>query len=454
MKQNIIQKQRGAMTLLGVMAIALSLGAFKTIVDFGNAKLLDRKLDNYARTAAYIALRTELALTVNMSASEKAEARSKVDSMLNQVGMTLDEETGNLTKYVTFGNLDGEGKFIALTSNASTPRDVAAGQTPPDFSAVAIQLVSNEPFKVSGIPTKFFPQGKAILGLSVEDRDSNVGCYCKNRYSACLNQELVAADLIGVPAAQADAIVVKNSQARKNYCNYGFSASKPGAADQTKYPYVQFSDPWIGRPPETVNFWFFYSQSYDGEEFERILTHKPVNVPDGNDPLKNTSGWSTMFSSFFCFFGCSSADLKAKQQNKNVLEKSDLASSIQASYTCEKPGFMMFPTTYPACDDASSWNDVVLDNSIYIGYQGTCVTQTDRSNVATSRCLAYNDSATPRFESCLEIERRSAMHMNFFQRMMAFFFGPFLDWERSYEGLDCEMQKMRYVGWFFWGGWQ
>ncbi|MBD3754298.1 MAG: hypothetical protein IE937_01495 [Gammaproteobacteria bacterium] len=449
MKQNRIQKQRGAMTLLGVMAIVVSLGAFETMMDFGNKKLLDRKLDNYAKSAAYMALRTELALTANMSAAEKEDARSKVDLMLNQVGMTLDKDTGNLTKYITFGNLDNAGNFVPLTANATAPRDVADGQTPPDFSAVAVQLVSNETFM--GV---FTPQGKAILGLSAHDQASDSGCYCKNRYSACLNQDLVAADLIGVPSIQADAIAVKNSQARKDYCNYGFSASKSGIVDETKYPYAEFNDAWIGRPPETVNFWFFYSQSYDGEEFDRVLTHKPVNVPDGNDPLKNTSGWSTMFSSFFCFFGCSSADLKAQKQNQSILEKSDLASALQPSYTCEKPGFMMFPTTYPTCNNANSSNDVVLDNSVYVGYQGTCVAETDKDNVAMSRCLAYNDGSTPRYESCLEIERRSSLHMNFFQRMMAFFFGPFLDWERSYEGLDCEMKQMRYVGWFFWGGWQ
>ncbi|WP_178863518.1 hypothetical protein [Thiomicrorhabdus cannonii] len=447
-----LKKQRGAMTLLGAMAVVVSLGAFKTIVDFGNAKLLDRKLDNYAKSAAYMALRTELALTTNMSAAEKEEARSQVDLMLNQVGMTLDEDTGNLTKHITFGNLDNSGHFVPLTTNETAPRDVAAGQTPPDFSAVAIQLVSSEPFRVGGVPV-FTPQGKAILGLSANDQQSDSGCYCKNRYEACLNQDLVASDLTGIPTVQAEAIVVKDSDARKHYCNYGYTKDKPGSVEQTKYPYVRFNDAWVGRPPTTVNFWMFYSQSYDGEQFERILTHKPVAVVKGDDPLKNTSGFAAMFSSMFCFFNCPGADLPAKDNNLGAYERSDLNSSIRSSYICEKPGFMMFPTTYPSCDSASNSNDVVLQDSVYVGYQGTCVNGTDKNNVAMSRCLAYNDSGV-RYESCLDIERRSAMHMNFFQRMMAFFFGPFLDWERSYEGLDCEMQQMRYVGWLFWGGWQ
>jgi len=46
------------------------------------------------------------------------------------------------------------------------------------------------------------------------------------------------------------------------------------------------------------------------------------------------------------------------------------------------------------------------------------------------------------------------MSMNFFERMMAFFMGPILNWERSYEGLNCEVKQMQYKGWLFWGGWQ
>lgn len=456
MKQMRIKKQRGmaSLSLLGVLAIGFSIVGLNGLIEYGNVKMLDRQLDHYARDIAQMSLRYELALTQTVMANNPktpTEMASDILKTAKWYTSSDDQNAKNIEVEITFGNFDQNGNFEALDHDADHPR--AAEGDLINFSAVAVQLWSEEK-RFWDLPNGYVPQGKALFGLDKASQDADSECYCKNRYSACLNQDLVAADLIGVPSTQAEAIAVKNSQARQDYCNYGFTASKPGAADQTKYPYVEFSDPWIGRPPQTVNFLFFYQQSYDGEEFERILTHKPVNVPDGNDPLKNTSGWSTMFSSFFCFFGCSSADLKAQQQDQNVLEKSDLASSIQSSYTCEKPGFMMFPTTYPTCNNANTSNDVVLDNSVYVGYQGTCVVDTDKNNVSMSRCLAYNDSATPRFESCLEIERRSALHMNFFQRMMAFFFGPFLDWERSYEGLDCEMQKMRYRGWMFWGGWK
>lgn len=438
-----LRKQRGAISLLGVASIAVSLFAFNQVMEFGNAKLLDRKLDNYARTVASVALRSELAITkkaIDEGAIPANKTSLVVDDLLTQVGMytqATDDNAVNLNKTITFGNFDENGDFVELDSDSSNPR---AAETPPDFSAVAVQLWSDQNSFYG-----FTPQGKAIYGLDAENIDDQ-DCYCKNRYESCRGADLSDVAWAGEPY----------SDSRKNYCNYGYTDSKISNADETKYPYIEFNDAWIGRPPETINFWMFYSKSYDGEAFDAVLNQKTVLVTKGDDPLKNTSGWSTWFdmSKFFCFFGCSSSDLPARLQDESIMKKSDIPSSIRSEYICEKPGFMMLPTTYPSCDSANNSNAAVLNDSIYIGYQGTCVPGTDSGNLAMSRCLAYEEDGVSRYQSCLDIERNSSMQMNFFERMMAFFFGPVLNWERSYEGLNCEMKKMRYKGWMFWGGWQ
>lgn len=114
----------------------------------------------------------------------------------------------------------------------------------------------------------------------------------------------------------------------------------------------------------------------------------------------------------------------------------------------------MISTKYLSCSSASNSNRVVLNDETYVGYQGTCVANTSPGNLAPSRCLATQENSKQTYESCLAIEERSALEMGFFARMMAFFMGPILNIERSFEGLDCEMQKMQYKGWMFWGGWK
>ena len=457
--------QRGAISLLGAASIALSLFSFEQVLEYANAKILDRELDNYARDVAAVALRSELAITqagIDDGTMSATQTDTVVNDLLMQVSMYTYTDANqpnpqNLTKTITFGNFAPaaicnspdpvirKGCFIPLSDDASNPR---AATTPIDFSAVAVQLSSTDSFY------SYTPEGKALYGMSQENTLTDSGCYCKNRYAACLDMDLTTSDLSSMSSSEANAIIIKGSDARSNYCNYGFSEPEVSNPAATKYPYVKFNDAWIGRPPQTVNFFMFYSTSYDGEAFDQILNHKPVSVLKGDDPLKNTSGFASMFSSFFCFLGCSAADLVAEDQSLHAFERSDIfPSSSRSDYRCEKPGFMMFPATYPSCDSASNSNDVVLEDSTYIGYQGTCIPSTGSSNLEMSRCLSYNDGATPRYESCLEIERRSSMSMNFFQRMMAFFLGPILNWERSYEGLNCEMQKMQYKGWLFWGGW-
>ncbi|WP_321325657.1 hypothetical protein [Thiomicrorhabdus sp.] len=445
-----LYKQRGAVSILGAAAIALGLFGFDQVLQYGNAKILDRELDNYARTVANVALRSELAITkagIDAGTMSADQTSIVVDDLLNQVNMyatATDSKAANLYKEITFGNLDENGKFVALSSDANNPK---AAQTPPYFSAVAVQLWSTESFYT------FTPQGKAIYGLSSSDQNADSSCYCKNRYTACLDMDLTSADLAPIPAADAALIAVKGSDERKNYCNYGYTPSQASNLNKTKYPWAQFDDGWIGREPDTVNFFMFYSKGYSDAAFSKILEHKPLAINDGEDPLYKTGGmFSAMLSMMSLFMPGSSLDEKlAYEQDQSKLKKSDISSSPDFdNYRCSNSW------SVKSCSSFSSWSnpEVVLDDSFYIGYKGTCVPSTNKANSDMSRCLSYNDSGTERYESCLDISRRSSMHMNFFQRMMSFFFGPILDWERSYEGLDCEMKKMKYVGWMFWGGWK
>jgi len=451
-----LRKQRGAISLLGVASIAVSLFAFNQVMEFGNAKLLDRKLDNYARTVASVALRSELAITkkaIDEGAIPANKTSLVVDDLLTQVGMytqATDDIAVNLNKTITFGNFDENGDFVELDSDSSNPR---AAENPPDFSAVAVQLWSDQNSFYG-----FTPQGKAIYGLDAENIDDQ-DCYCKNRYESCRGADLSDVAWAGEPY----------SESRNNYCNYGYTDSKISNADETKYPLATFDDAWIGRAPDTVNFFMFFTQGYDDASFARVLGHKPLLIADGKDPLYEAGG---MFSamegmmSMMCPCMGSTDEKLAYEQTLSSgwfssgsfrdYNKSDIVPSANTSdYRCLDSG--MFGSTVRSCSD-SSWGSsnwpVVLNDPFYIGYQGTCVPGTDSGNLAMSRCLAYEEDGVSRYQSCLDIERNSSMQMNFFERMMAFFFGPVLNWERSYEGLNCEMKKMRYKGWMFWGGWQ
>lgn len=447
-----LNKQRGAVSILGAAAIALGLFGFDQVLKYGNAKILDRELDNYARTVANVALRSELAITkagIDAGTMSADKTNTVIDNLLNKVNMyasATDIKAANLYKEITFGNLDENGNFFALSSNANNPK---AAETPPNFSAVAVQLWSTNSFY------SFTPQGKAIYALSASDQNADSSCYCKSRYAACLDMDLTAAELGPIPLAEAALIAVKGSNERKNYCNYGYTASQNSNLNKTKYPWAQFDDGWIGREPDTVNFFMFYSKGYSDTSFSRILEHKPLAINDGEDPLYKTGGmFEAMKNMMLSFMPWGSSDEKfAYEQDQSTLKKGEISPSLAVDdYRCLN-SFLMF-SSVESCSSVSSTKKVVLDDSFYVGYKGTCVASTNKANSSMSRCLSYNDSGTERYESCLDISRRSAMHMNFFQRMMSFFFGPILNWKRSYEGLDCEMKKMKYIGWMFWGGWK
>ncbi len=434
-----VKKQRGAISILGAASIGLSLFAFQQTLQLGQAKILDRELDNYARTVASVALRSEMAITSQALVDGTITADQTdivTNDLLTAVKMYTYTDANqpnavNLTKNITFGNYNAAGQFVPLATDASNPKGAA---TPPDFSAVAVQLWSNDSF------FGFTPQGRAIYGLPQADINDQ-GCYCKNRYAACVDIDLTTTDLAALPAAEAALVAVKGSDARKDYCKFGFTDSIVSNSSQTKYPHVKFGDAWVGRPPDVSFsfFSFFSSGSSSSAAMEKIVNHQPLEVVDGTDPFGS--------SGFFGFGG--SSEIFAYEQNNNVFEARDITPiSAVGDYRC----ISFSVATCSISSTTKAKRDVVLSDSVYVGYQGTCVPGS--SSLSTSACLSYDDSGTTRYDSCLDIERTSTVTLNFFERMLAFFFGPFLDWERAYEGLDCEVQKMRYSGWMFWGGWQ
>ncbi|MDG6774905.1 hypothetical protein QCB45_11220 [Thiomicrorhabdus sp. ZW0627] len=441
LRQKWLEKQRGVVTVLGIASIVVSLFAFQQVMEFGNMKLLDRKLDNYAKTVASVALRSELAITkegMDAGTIPVDQTDQVVDSLLTKVGMYIqasDSNAVNLYKKITFGNFDADGNFVALTSDASNPK---AADPVPDFSAVAVQLWSSDSFY------GFTPQGKALYGLSKTDQDSDSDCYCKNRYNSCVSAEISTTDLSMLPTGDADAISVANSAARKSYCRYGWTAT---LAAKTKYPYAEFNNPWIGKPLDSSNMFSFFSTSYsDSAVFNDVLSQKPVSVVDGVDELNQSS------SMCFCM-PSGGRTIYGDNNSSTAMVYDDAYLSDRSQYRCEKS----FSSAGQSCSDASGggWfspkEKVYFSDAVYVGYEGTCIAGT--SGASVSSCLSYDDSGTTRYESCLDIVRREATSMNFFERMIAFFFGPWLDWGKSYEGLNCEMKKMKYVGWFFWGGW-
>jgi hypothetical protein len=439
-----LRKQRGSITLLGIGSIVVALSAFGSVVKYGNAKLLDRELDQYANDIAVVALRSELALTragIDSGDMDVGQTKITTDAALASVGMSMpdpDDDTApfNLEKKITFGNfakasicnsLDEEvrkGCFIPLESNKSNPR-AAKDEEPVEFSAVAVRLVSSSSFM-----DIYTPEGRALYGLSKENTstDADPGCYCKNRYKMCVGAE-DDEDAPLMPAA--------GSSAREKYCNFGYTKANASNPDKSKYPYAEFHSGWIGKPSDSrVSFFDFIFNKLKINELVlgQVLSNQPAKIEDGRDLLDINRFW----------FWSSPEIIYARSYSETKLEKRDVSPAVD--YRCKK-------RRTENCNDAKRWNDVLFSDSVYIGYQGTCVTGTGGVD-DSSKCLAFDDSGTTRYESCLEIERRTATKMNFFERMMAFFFGPVLNWERSYEGLNCEMQKMQYKGWMFWGGWK
>lgn len=472
-----LRKQRGAITLLGVASIVISLFGFTEVLEYGNAKILDRQLDNYARTVASVALRSELAITENM---DRGLTDATVTELLSAAGKVLPNTDNpdadfDLEKKITFGNIV-DGKFMPLSDNAENPK---ASDDYIEFSAVAVELWSKAKgySVVPGTPPIFIPSGKAIYGLSEEDVNSPdiANCFCDKRYEMCL-----VSDMAGVTASFPGNVGTVGSVARQNYCEYGYVDSHPGDANKTKYPSVVLSPQWLGKDTADDGTPLIdFSDAGQKSSYETVANQEPLEVIEGDDPFSKNR-WDFWMLSWF--FG--SGGYYAKDWGGNDLkENNSYVSSYKASY---------------ALDSGWSWSDkVFVDGNFYVGRKGTCVNGTvssdvpdisggltDINNVAqstsdpeVSRCLSYektvgmttSEVACMPWEmwmpicmmnggkktvttsitgyaqqSCIDFNSNEKTRMNFFQWMMSIFFGPFTSFDTSYEQLDCSVQKMRY----------
>ncbi|WP_127471201.1 hypothetical protein [Thiomicrorhabdus aquaedulcis] len=468
-----LKKQHGSISILGALSIVLALSTAGTMIEYGNAKLLDRELDNYARDVAAVALRSELAITKNMK--DRAITDATVSSILNTAAFSLPnpEDSGaafDLEKKITFGNIVNN-QFIPLETYASNPK---ASDEFIEFSAVAVELWSEaKGFSViPGTPRIFIPSGKAIYGLSQESVESPdiAACFCDKRYEMCL-----VSDMAGVPASFPGSVGAVGSPARKNYCEYGHVDSHPANVNKTKYPSVPLAPQWIGKD-RSGNEILVDTSTVLPDAFSKVLNHEPLKVNKGDDPFSKNY-WD--FWMLKWFFGGN--NYYVRDWDGTTLKRSD---SYDNGYEYSGDYF------YDGWD-----KKIMVHGYFYVGRKGTCVMGTTAANVpnisgglaninnvasSTSasevvRCLSYEKTVGTTSvtkscgfnpacwfsnpfgtyettanvtgyaqQSCIDFNSNEKTRMNFFQWMMSLFFSPFTDVDTSYKQLDCSIQKMRY----------
>ncbi|BCN93964.1 hypothetical protein THMIRHAM_17490 [Thiomicrorhabdus immobilis] len=499
---SVLQKQRGSISLLGALSIATALSGVFTVMELGNKMIMERNFNNYAQALAPVALRTELALTEDNIATEGDKVREVIGDFLSKLGHTLD---GDVSLNITFGNMKTvpaysytdpktnltytiTEEFEPLTEYESNPRSGQdADGKPIQFSAVALELVESSPTGLLG----FHPKGQAIYGISEEDANSTdmADCFCDKRYDMCLS-----ADMSAVPATFPGNIGAPGSVDRQNYCEYGYVESHPGNVDKTKYPSVELSSQWLGKVEEGSTELVDINDSSQMDNYDIVAAQQPLEVVSGVNPFptKTWNFWSLLW-------GTSSADYYVKNWDGSTLEKNDSYDNgfeTTGDYLYHKVALFGFLLPQD--------KEVYVDGYFYVGRTGVCVDGTDATDVPNitgaladmtdgpknstdaevQRCLSYEttlgstssttDVTTCMFfgccctttsvttttnidgyaqQSCKDFNRTPSTRLNFFQWMMSLFFSPFIDWQTSYQQLDCGVKKMKTYptfSWLFW----
>jgi hypothetical protein len=312
---------------------------------------------------------------------------------LQRVGYTpgagqLDAQDKIINKEITFGNFASDGTFYALgeenpeyAESASlgaykyNPRSYIQEMIDdpdnhsiadlPQFNAVAVQLWTDDDFY------GFVPQGRALYGALDDDNQ----CFCDVRYQQCMSGDLTAAeikagldpdeppeilkDLLGVligggvaehslsdPAVSpnadeiAAAIAVPNSEARRNYCEYGYTGTHPLNSDKSKYPYIDFTtrQAWIGIDPLVEDNGLIgnllVESNYSAQDYSRATGQLPIFIYDGADTLSNEAGLLTTVDELLGLLNPdSSGSIYAKERDgTNTTLKDDLTDPLERQY--------------------------------------------------------------------------------------------------------------------------
>ncbi len=492
-------KQRGSITLLGALTIFTALSGVYTMMELGNKMIMDRNFDNYAEALAPVALRTELALTQAMiDAGEGDKVNTVMAGFLDKLGHTLDSD---ITVNVIFGTMEIldppvnytnpktglthvlNAEFVPVAGGeliSSNPKvGLPAGEDPPEFSAVAIELTESDPSGLLG----FHPKGRGIFGIppsEVASADMSA-CFCESRYDTCLVADF--STVSGFPGS----LGAIGSTDRKNYCEYGYVSSQQ--AGVAKFPSVMPYSQWLGKTIGSDGTKLIdKSDPVQLANYQTVVKQKPLYVEPGVHPFENNTGGSA------CSCGGGTSEFIASKWNGDAYERRDVPASLQETT----------PPDYSYTGTSSS-SDVMVDDYIYVGRTGVCVggtTPADAANVTggladrtngpknstdseVQHCLSYetelgstssfhdetscdffgNNCTTESIEtitpvdgyaqqSCRDFNSKAKARLSFFEWMMSLFFGGLTDWNTSYQQLDCGIKKMQtYPSFSFFNWW-
>lgn len=421
---HLYRRQIGSISVLGILTVLAGLSGFLMILELSDKMTQQSVLENHATAVAPVAIRAEL--SIRQGSDDPQRAIKEVDQLLNQLGYNQLPEEGEdkaINVSLTFGNIEGRGdnaRFIPLTANASNPRGLAQNtETMVEFSAVAVELTYQQSNFIGEFDW-FKPKGRSIYGLSESQVDNFDGsCFCSSRYSACLaaDPETGYETIMG----QKETANIEADETRKNYCKYGYMPYKPGSTTEKKYTNFDVPSNWIG--------------STTLDEVELVNYQNPVYV----------DGSSSGFSMCPCM---PSGGLKELDYNGT---SSWFGASIKGDFYIGQQGMCIAGTNANSFDGQRNLSATYADKST--------IPNTSDNIAAVTRCLSYKDSyswsSNARYlqQSCVEMSREDATQTSFFEWFVMSWTWPFINWERSYQDVDCVTRNMRWFGSFIWGDW-
>lgn len=429
MSLGVREKQRGSISLMGVMAMVASFSAFYLVMEMGNKMIEDRNFTNYAKSLAPIALRTELAITRTMVEQGTAKtSQDVVKEYLSQLGLTTG---GSFSFKLTFGNMKSPGNgepeiFHALSQNAESPKmSTAAGEDPPVFSAIKVVLED------TGGQLDFHPKGTAVYGLSSDTKDSGnvASCYCDVRYEACLLQE---------PGADSSIMGNIGSDQRQSYCEIGYAPVKSSFfSEKAKYSSVNLSPQWVGKAYENQASGTATDET--STAWQRVQASKPIYISNGANvfPLASwnaaTTSWTTPADPLMGKTSSYSSSLV----NGNFY--------VGRSATCAHPsgGFFFFNMFSSMMDwfSGGGTDDCLL-------YTGDLNYTRDYPTVLKGflDLVASSTGSNEYLYSCRDFVGIREARGGFIQWFTRLWTSPFVDWTQSYGETGCVSRKMRWFG--------